>query len=93
MDWLKALEEEKKKKRIESRPDQTYQTSNPATYIWGTAPYKKQNKPFKPPQDGYPIPTDEAEFAADERAAIQEFDGGSSNTASLVLDIFQGTVH
>ena len=27
-------------------------------------------------ETGYPIPTDEAEFAEDERKAIIEFDGG-----------------
>ena len=48
------------------------------------------------PKEGYPIPTTEAEFAADERAAIIEFDGGPSmlsGTAQMVMEVFDGTIH
>jgi hypothetical protein len=47
--------------------------------------------PLFDPEEGYPIPTDEAEFAADERAAIIEFDGdGRDGLIQNVLQIFQG---
>ena len=39
--------------------------------------------------EGYPIPTTEAEFQRDERAAIVEFDG---SPAQSVIDVFQGAV-
>ena len=98
MDWLKALKEEKKNKRIESRPYQTNQTSDPNTFLWGNL-YGNLAENASPPPDnspleqteGYPIPIDEAEFAADERAAIIEFDGdGRDDLIKNVLRIFQG---
>jgi hypothetical protein len=95
MDWLKALKEEKKNKRVESRPYQTNQTSDPNTFLWGTLygtpPQNATPAPAPPlldPEEGYPIPTDEA---ADERAAIIEFDGdGRDDLIQNVLRIFQG---
>ena len=43
---------------------------------------------------GYPIPTDEIEYAADEREAIVEFDGGTDQSTVVddVLRVFQGQV-
>ena len=46
-------------------------------------------------KEGYPIPTNEAEFAADERKAIVEFDSVPSDmneTVKMVMDIFEGTI-
>jgi hypothetical protein len=88
MDWIRALEEEKKNKRVESRPYQTNQTDHTHRTV---DPPKMSEIPFLDQKEGYPIPTDEAEFAADERAAIIEFDGDiRDDLIQNVLRIFQG---
>jgi len=44
--------------------------------------------------EGYPIPETELEFAADERAAIIQFDGGPDGPlVEMVRDVFEGTLH
>ena len=48
-------------------------------------------------EKAYPIPTDELEFAEDERQAIIEFDGGGGQDADdeliqMAMDIFQGQI-
>ena len=96
MDWIKALEDEKKSVYVKSRTDRTDKTNDPNEFLWGSDSFKKQAAPFADHSDGgYPIPMDEAESAADERAAIIQFDGGPKlgETAQLVMDVFQGTVH
>ena len=97
MDWIKALEDEKKSVYVKRHTDKTDKTNDPNEFLWGTNSFKKQAVPFADHSDGgYPIPTDEAEFAADEKAAIIEFDGGPSmlsGTAQMVMGMFDGTIH
>ena len=89
MDWIKALKEEKNNGCVENIPNQTYQT--PLTHLMDNPP-EMTAAPFLESEKGYPIPTDETEFAADERAAIIDFDGGHDETVQMVMDIFDGTI-
>jgi hypothetical protein len=84
MDWIRALEKEKNNVCVESSTYETPKRQPPNEFLWG-----------KKPECGYPIPTDEAEFAADERRAIQDFDGKPSrlsDAAQSVMDVFNGTI-
>lgn len=64
MDWIRALEEKKINVCVETHTDKTDKTQDANEFLWG-----------KKAACGYPIPTDELEFAKDERQAIIEFDG------------------
>jgi hypothetical protein len=80
MDWIKALESEKKSQKRKSEPYETYGTNAPNPFLCG----KNEGK-------GYPIPLDEETFARDERTAIVEFDGGGrDDLIENVIRIFQG---
>jgi len=49
---------------------------------------------FSEQREGYPIPQTEEAFAADERAAIIQFDGGPHGPlVEIVKDVFEGTIH